>query len=181
MSTTNPKNLKMALMDIGKDLNVTDTISDVFTVFNHTWEMALLGEEESNWRMSHVVMSNKLSVVASFRLPTLAIGIRKIDGVAILDYFSEDWDAISPDTKQELLNMNPYSQKYFCAEHLMKFLADKYPEGIAELWEKWQILEARRTEAIAALKKSSGESSEKEEKKSTTELSPIGGEQSQIS
>ena len=177
MSTTNPKNFKMLLDDIGKELDVTGNISETFSIFNHNWTFALLNEEESNWRMSHVNMGNKLSAVASFRLPTLAMGIRKIDDVPVFDFFTDEWKELPDDTRRELVNMNPYARKYFTAEHLMKFLAERYPEGIAELWEKWQELETRRLEAIATLKKSSGESSESETlDQNTTELSPIGVE-----
>lgn len=175
--STNPKNVKKLLEDIGKELDVTGNISETFMVLGHSWTISLLNEEESNWRMAHVVMSNQLSAVASFRLPTLSIGIRKIDDISIYEYFDEEWKRLSEDKRNELESMNTYSRKYFCAEHLMKFLADRYPEGIAELWEKYQTLEARRTEAIETLKKSSGESSEKEtSEESTTEPSPIGAE-----
>jgi hypothetical protein len=175
MSNT-PKNPKQLLLDIGKDLNITEGISEIFDIFGRKWKMSLLNEEESNWRMAHVVTSSKLSAVTSFRLPTLAIGIREIEGVSVYDFFAEDWDKLTPDSRQELLSMNPYAKKYFCAEHLMQFLSDKYPEGIAELWEHWQQLEKRRNEAIAALKKSSGESSEKTAEPNTTEPSPTGEE-----
>jgi hypothetical protein len=175
--STNPKNVKRLLEDIAKELDVTGNITDTFSVLGHSWTFSLLNEEESNWRMAHVVMSNQLSAVASFRLPTLSIGIRKIDDISVYEYFDEEWQALPADKRSELMNMNTYSRKYFCAEHLMKFLADRYPEGIAELWEKYQTLEARRTEAIVTLKKSSGESSEQETKEeNTTEPSPTGAE-----
>lgn len=173
---TEARNLKQTLLDIGKELDITGAISETFGVFGHKWKMALLNEEESNWRMSHVVMSNKLSAVASFRLPTLAIGIREIDDIPVVDFFAEDWEAMSADVRNELMSMNPYSKKYFVAEHLMQFLAARFPEGVAELWEKWQMLENRRLEAIATLKKSSGESSESTKEAPTTELSPTGVE-----
>jgi hypothetical protein len=159
-----PKNPKQLLLDIGRELDITGKISDTFDVLGHKWEMALLSEEESNWRMAHVVIGSKLSAVSSFRLPTLSIGIRSIDEVSVFDFFEDDWKDLSTDARQELLAMNPYAKKYFCAEHLMQFLADRLPEGIAELWERWQLLEKRRQEAIETLKKSSGESSEEAQK-----------------
>jgi hypothetical protein len=171
------KSPKQILDDIGKELDITGGISDVFNVLNHNWEMALLNEEESNWRMAHVVVSTKLSAVASFRLPTLAIGIRKIDGISIADFFEDDWQVLSEAARQEMLLSNPFTRKYFCAEHLMNFLSQRFPEGVAELWEKWQELEDRRKEAISSLKKSSGESSAEEKSQSTTEPSPIGASQ----
>lgn len=171
------KNPKQILDDIGKELDCTGEISQVFNILGHNWKMSLLNEEESNWRMAHVVVSTKLSAVASFRLPTLAIGIREIDGISIAEFFEDDWKLLPESARQEMLLSNPFTRKYFCAEHLMNFLSQRFPEGVAELWEKWQELEDRRKEAISALKKSLGESSEEEKSQSTTEPSPIGESQ----
>lgn len=177
MSEKPTKNVKQLLLDIGRDLDVTERITDTVTLLGHSWKFTLLNEEESNWRMANVNMATKLSAIASFRLPTLAIGIREIDDISVFEFFAEEWATLPDDFRRELENMNKYARKYFAAEHLMKFLASRFPEGIAELYDKWQVLENRRLEAIATLKKSSGESSEPAQmEKNTTELSPTGEE-----
>lgn len=174
MSPTVP-NPKQILLDLSRELS-GGLLEHVCTVLGRTWKMRLLNEEESNWRNSFVNMGSKLATVSSWRLPTLAIGIREIDGIPVAEFFRDEWNATQA-TRQALAiieGKGEFSMKYFAAEYFMQFLSQAEPTLLEPLYGEWQKLEARREEATGAIKKSSGESSEKDTKSSGTELSPSG-------
>jgi len=175
--STEQKNVnpKQVLMDLAKELD-GETIEHTCNVKGFEFKMRLLNEEESNWRNGYINLGSKLSAVSSWRLPTLAIGIRQINGTPVFEFFREEWDATEESRRalEIVEGKGPYSAKYFTAEHLMKFLADRFPEVISDLWDEWQRMEDRRSNAQDALKKSSGESSDEGIDPSGTELSPSG-------
>jgi hypothetical protein len=173
----NPKKL---LMDLQQELD-GETLEHVCLVHGFQWKMRLLNEEESNWRNGYVNTGTKLSAVTSWRLPTLAIGIRAIgpkDGELLPTsaFFQDEWRATAETraAAEMIEGQGAFSQKYFTAEYLMEWLAGRFPEALEPLYAEWQKLEKRREDAQASVKKSSGESSEEEEKDSGTELSPSG-------
>lgn len=168
------KNIKRLLADIRTDLQGEGCIEDTFVVGGHKFLMRLLTEEETNWRNGNILMANKLVAVTSYRIPTLAIGIREIDDCNVFEFFSEEWDKLDSEVREELNKTSKYTHKYFAAEHLMEYLSEFLPASVEPLWESWQELEKRREEAVQAVKKSSGESSEKDLSPSMTELSPSG-------
>lgn len=168
------KNLKKLLDDVRNDLNGDGCIEDTFEVSGHKVRMRLMNEEEQNWRNGNIIMMNKMSAISSFRLPTLAIGIRSFDDMDVFEFFAEEWDRLDASVREELNKTSKYTHKYFAAEHMMEFLSQWSPEAVNKLWEKWQELESRREEAVAAVKKSSGESSEKVKNPNMTEFSPFG-------
>jgi hypothetical protein len=173
-------NVKSLLTDIGRELD-GDGLEGEISVESLRCKVRLLNEEESNWRYAHVDSSNSVSALTSYRLPTLAIGIRDIfhqkqnRWISVYEFFDEDWKFLPQDTRDALESMNKYAKKYFVAEHLMEWLSQRPPEVLVELVKQWDQLEARRKEAQEALKKSLGEGSEKEESTNSTELSPSGG------
>jgi len=170
-------NPKMILMDLARELD-GETLEHECVVHGHKWTMQALNEEESNWRNGFVNMGTRLSSITSWRLPTLAIGIRAVDDVPVYQFFQDEWSA-NAETRQAMELMDgrgQFSQKYFAAEHLMEFLSGRFPDALEPLWDEWQALEARREDAQAASKKSSGENSEEDEKPSGTESSPSGDE-----
>jgi hypothetical protein len=175
-------NPKLLLMDLQRELD-GDPITHVCCVHNFWWEMKLLNEEESNWRNGYVNTGTKLSAVSSWRLPTLAIGIRRIGSsreelIPVMEFFRDDWESTEElrNAAELIEGKGAFSQKYFAAEYLMSWLAERAPEVLTPLYTEWQELEARREAAQEQVKKSSGESSEEEEKPSGTELSPSGDE-----
>lgn len=172
------KHVKDILTDIGKELD-GDTLEGEISAGGLRFKVRLLTEEESNWRFGHVNTSNNASALSSFRLPTLAIGIREIyhekfgRWVSVYEFFDEDWQKLSEEVQEALMDGNKYSKKYFMAEHLMEWLSQRR-EIMLDLHEQWTGLEKRREEAQKALKKSSGEDSEKGESTNSTEPSPPG-------
>ena len=168
------RKLRQLLDDVRKDLEGDSSIEGEFVIGSHKFFMRLLNEEETNWRNSHILMSTKLAAVSSFRLPTLAIGIRLIDDVPVFEYFASDWESMEKEIREELNKSSRFSHKYFGSEHLMEEMSQYQPETLDLLWEKWQELEKRREEAVAAVKKSYGESSGSETNSNMTELSPLG-------
>jgi len=177
MSEEEVQNPKMILMDLARELD-GETLEHTCMVHNHKWTMRLLNEEESNWRNGFVNMGTRLSAITSWRLPTLAIGIRAIDGVPIFEFFKEQWSTTEELRKalETMEGRGKFSQKYFAAEHLMEFLSSRFPEVLEPLWEEWQKLEERREGAQASIKKSFGENSGEGTKPSGTESSPSGDE-----
>jgi len=166
---------QLLLLDLAKELD-GETLEETFTLFGHQWTISLLSEEESNWRNSFLNTGSTISTMSSWRLPTLAIGIRKIDGISVYQFFSKEWEATEEgrQVRSILEGKGRYSQKYFAAEHLMQFLADRFPDKIEELWLHWATLEKRREEAQDNVKKSSGEASDESTDESGTEPSPSG-------
>jgi len=168
-----PKNLKSSLLDLKKELG-GELLEDTFQVGDHQFTMRLLNEEETSWCYQYVNMGSVVSMGTSMRLPTLSMGIRAIDGISLLEYFSEDWEKLDKDERAALLEANPLSQKYFIAGHMMDFLGDCPPDMITKIWKQWETLVSRRADAQENLKNSSGEDSEKEESESSTESSQPG-------
>jgi hypothetical protein len=176
MSDKKP-DIAVILNDLAKDLDGQKRISDTFHLQGHTWEMQLLNEEEGNWRNAHIVAANKLAMLSSFRLPTLAIAIRRIDGVSVEEFFSQKWDNLDAQDRVDLQNMSKYAKKYFMAEHLMEFLSQRPPDAIEDLFlNGYDVLQKREADAQDTLKKYSGEGSEKEKSGITIESSPTGDE-----
>lgn len=171
---SNPKQL---LNDLARELD-GETLEDIFELAGKKWTIRLLNEEESNWRNGFVNTGSKLAALTSWRLPTLAIGIRAIDGVPIYQFFQEEWNATAEGREALALidGGGRFSQKYHAAEHFMEWLAERFPEKMEDFWEYWQKLENRRTESQESVKKSSGESSETNTEPNGTELSPSGDE-----
>lgn len=151
-SDHNKLNPKQVLFDLAKELD-GNTIEDDFEVFGKIWTLKLLNEEESNWRNANLIVASRLTALSSLRLPTLAMSIRKIDGISVYDFFANEWMELSEDDRKELENMNKYSKKYFVAEKLMEFLSQRIPDAIDLVWEKYQELEKRREESQGFLKK----------------------------
>ena len=174
MSNDNPRKI---LDDLARELD-GDCIEDSFTWRGRTFKIRLLNEEESNWRNGFVNTSSGLSTVTSFRLPTLAMGIREIDGVPVFDFFLSEWENTQKgrDIVRLVEGRGTFSMKYFAAESMMQFLGSRPPEALEEMWKCWKGLEDRREAAQANVKKSSGEDSEKDAKPSTTESSPSGAQ-----
>lgn len=157
--------LKKSLLDFQSEMK-GKLLEDTFSVYDKTWTMKLLNDEEQTWAMSMVNTTNAISTGLSGRLSNLAIGIRAIDGKPVYEYFVEDWEALPKADRDALENMNRYALKYFVAEHLHSVLAPMPPEVITELWESWEKLAERRAEAQAMSKKSSGETSTPESNES---------------
>jgi hypothetical protein len=158
-------NPQRILLDLAKELD-GETVESTVELFNHTWSLSLLNEEESNWRNGYINTGSKLSTISSFRLPTLAIAIRSIDGFPIYEFFAEEWAATEHmrNVKALIDGKGRYTQKYFAAEHLMGWLSSRFADALEPLHAAYEILEKRRMEAQDALKKSSGGSSETETK-----------------
>lgn len=172
------RSVKDILNDIGRELD-GDNLEGELSVRDMKFKARLLTEEESNWRYAHVDPSNTVSAVSSYKLPTLAIGIREVyhkdlgGWVSVFEFFDEDWQKLPELTRTSLLEMNKFSKKYFVAEHFMEWLSQRR-EMVGELYNQWEQLEQRRKESQEALKKSSGEDSEMEKSESSTESSPDG-------
>ena len=141
-----------------------------------TWTMRLLNEDEITWSFSKTGMDlkNLISMGISFRLPTLAIGIRRMNETSILEVFQEDWDLLTETEQENLMNSPGASLDKLGAEFLLDYLKKQPSEFVNELWVHWQSLEARRKEGQQALKKSSGESGDLEEKTSSPDSTPTG-------
>jgi len=168
---------KKMLLDLARELD-GETIEDTFLWMGREWTIRLLTEEESNWRNSFINTGSRISTVSSWRLPTLSIGIRAINGIPVFEFFREEWESTEEGRQivQLVDGRGRYNQKYFAAEYLMQYLAERPPERLEEMWGFWESLEQRREDAQDAAKKSSGEGSEEGEKPTGTESSPSGDE-----
>lgn len=174
--TTDPRsaeNLKGLLLDLAKEAD-GGVLDSVFEVNKFTFKLRLPSEEEMNWCYRFMNPANTVTVATSMRLPILAIAIREINGLSIEEFFASEWEGLSATEKSFYENANKFSKKYFAAEHLMQFLGQRPPAFIQSLWANYEELSKRRKIAGDEIKNSSGEGSEKAEKKSLTEPSLIG-------
>ena len=142
MSTDNPKRI---LDDLARELD-GDCLEEEFTWKGLKIKVRLLNEEESNWRNGFVNMGSGLATITSWRLPTLAIGIREIGGLPVFDFFRGEWE--QTEEGRNVLRLvegrGTHSMKYFSAEHLMQYLGSRPPEALEDLWKYWKMLEDRR-------------------------------------
>lgn len=174
------RSVKDILNDIGRELD-GDTLEGELVSSGFRFKARLLTEEESNWRFTYVDSTNTVSALNSYKLPTLAIGIREVyhdklgRWVSVYEFFDEDWQKLPKELRDSLMSGNKYSKKYFIAENFMEWLSQRRErELIPELYTQWEKLEERRREAQDELKKLSGEGSEKEKSETLTDPSPDG-------
>jgi hypothetical protein len=172
-----PINPKRLLNDLAKELD-GETMESTFLFKGHEFTISLLNEEETNWRNGFVNTGTSLSTLSSWRLPTLAIGIRYIDGVSVYEFFADQWNETEEGRQVRALieGRGRFSRKYFVAEHMMEWLAERDTEVMEEMWDHWLELEKRREEAQESIKKSSGEASDTDTRENGTEASPSGDE-----
>lgn len=157
--------LKSILTDLSSELQGT-LLEETFTVRGRKFTLRLLNAEENMWRNARIDISSQFSALSSWKLPTLAIGLRAIGGIPVEEGWGEDWLNVDADSRQVLESANKFARKYFTADYLMQFLSQLPNDFIEELVECWENLSARSKEAQDALKKSSGENSVKGKKKS---------------
>lgn len=153
------KSLKQSLLDFQTEMKGL-LLEDAFLLHGKMWTLKLLNEEEQTWATSMLNMTTTMSAYMSTRLAALAIGIRKIDGAEIYDYFQEDWYKLDEADRRALESENRFARKYFVAEHMHQFLAEMPSELINDLWSAWTELEGRRQKSQDMSKKSSGETSQ---------------------
>ncbi len=145
-------------------------ISGTFEVQGHNYEMQLLDGGEGDWRDKYVSLNGlslekgsiNMALLSAVKKPTLAIGIRAIDGESVETLFESDWVALEGATKTALLAESVNAKTLFIAGRLLDFLINCPGDVIEELWSSWVKLEKRRDEAKGELKKSSGENEKKE-------------------
>jgi hypothetical protein len=161
-ATTDVKNAKRSAA-----LSVLDDLADeldkgflegTFPIRGIQWTMRLLQDHERNWANGYLKATSLQSMVTSVRAPTLAIGIRKINGLDVEAFFIQTWEeqakVLSAVEKQILAATNPYVKQYYFAEQLFAWLSIRPPTFVQELWDKWMELENRRDEAEKAMGKS---------------------------
>jgi hypothetical protein len=121
--------------------------------------MRLLQDHERNWANGFIRNTSLNAMLTSIRAPTLAIGIREIDGVPVPVFFQQQWEAESAEletlARQMLESSNPYVKQYWFAERLFQWLSLRPPKFVEELWAKWTELEGRRDKAEDGMGKSS--------------------------
>jgi len=164
---------KQLLTDLLNEME-SKCISDTFEVEGHKYEMRLLDGAETDWRNKYVTLSGisiekasiNLSIINAVKKPTLAVGIRSIDGGLIESLFEHEWDELKDEVKISLLADGEDAKKWFIAERFLKFIQAWADDTIEDLWKEWDKITTRRKEVKEELKKSSGES-EKEENSAT--------------
>jgi len=163
------------LSNLQKEL-AGDFLQENVKVRGRTYTMRLLTEKENGWTFRFFKAGNELSLAIAVRSAQLAIGIRAIDGVSLIDCTQSRLNALSIPERNDLSDRNDGNPDFVASELFMQFIMDLSPEYVGELHETWTKLQLKQQEAQEALKKSSGEDSETVEKKNSTEPSPDGEE-----
>jgi len=165
------------LSNLQKELS-GDFLQETVEVRGRKFTMRLLSEKENGWTFRFFKAGNELSLAITVRSAQLAMGIRAIDGVSLIDCTKAQLNALTIIERNTLFEKNDGNPDFVASELFMKFLLDMPPEYVGELHEHWTQLQMKQQEAQEALKKSSGEGSETVESKSLTEPSPVGEESS---
>jgi hypothetical protein len=176
---------KRLLMDLETQL-AGSFLSETFEVQGFKFDMRTLDEGEFSWSMSKVSgdsIENAVALAMEVRLPTLAIGIRSINGNSIISMYEDEWKSIPQEMRDRYILRyldEMEAKKFFSAEMFISWLSKQPPNFIKSLYNDcWLVLANREKESQGELKNSSGESSEMVEKSDSTELSR-SGEQLQI-
>lgn len=134
-------------------------VEDTFEVAGHTWTMRTLQDHERAWASGFIRTQSMNSMLSSMRAPTLAAGIRSVDGKPVAEFFKDAWEKEATDmgeaVRKVMESQNPYILQYWFAEQLYVWLSKRPPSFVEKLWEKWLLLEKRREEAEVAMGKSS--------------------------
>ena len=168
------RKLQQLLKNSAKALD-SGQVEKVFVVHGLKWKMRILNDAESNWANKYIIPGSILSITSSQKAPTLAIGIRAIGDIDTLDeelapireFFKEEWETLTKDSP--IVRTHPDAEKHYMAEELFRFLSERGPKYVDELWDKWLQLEKEHDETTENLKNSSGEEA-KESKDSTDSL-----------
>lgn len=161
------------LSNLQKEL-AGDFLQEEVEIRGHKYLMRLLNEKENSWTFRFFKAGNELSLAVAVRSAQLAVGIRSIDGVDLKDCVKNKFEALTEDERVALFKRNEDEEHLASAELFVEFLVAQPPDFIGELHDAWSTLQRKHEESRGALKKSSGESSEKEESQNSTEVSPDG-------
>ncbi|MDC1300030.1 hypothetical protein N8Z24_00830 [bacterium] len=161
------------LSNLQKELS-GDFLQKEVEVRGHKYVLRLLTEQENSWTFRFFKSGNELSLAVAVRSAQLAVGIRSIDGTPLIDCVKKKLDALTEPERNALFLRNENSEHLVAAELFVEFLTSQSPSFIGELHDVWAKLQKEHGEAQVALKKLSGEDSETEEKKVSTESSPAG-------
>jgi len=136
-------------------------LEETYTVKGVEWTIRLLNDHERNWANGYLRNASLTSMATSLRSPTLAIAIRKINGLSVEAFFTQKWQeretALSEVEKAILAATNQFVKQYFFAETLFKWLSERPPQFVQELWSKYTALDDRREAAESAMGKSLGQ------------------------
>jgi len=142
------KEVKEALgtpLDALKDMLVNGEITKDVKYNGHTYTFASLTEEEEVWRDKFVSLETPLVLASSRRAPTLAISLRKMDGIYVEDIFAESLDASDEGNK-----------KYVVADKLFReYFKEMKREHVTELYKLYEsAIEGTVAGAVAEVKNS---------------------------
>jgi hypothetical protein len=131
-------------LDALKDMLVNGEITKDVKYKGHTYTFASLNEEEEVWRDKFVSLDTPLVLASSTRAPTLAIALRKLDGVYVEDVFDS------------LELPNDATKKYIVADKLfMDYFKKMKREHITELYKLYEAeIVATVAGAVAEVKNS---------------------------
>ena len=163
---------KRLLLDLEQELKGL-LLEDTFEVLGHKYTLRLLTEEETIWTYGYLNPKSTVSIAVAARLASLSVGLRAVDGYPVSEVFAGEYEALSPAEKDNLHAEHRDPQLVYAAL-VMGWLKRQPDVFLNELHDAWQTLETRRLEAQGEAKNSSGEDSEKDEKKSSTESSQAG-------
>lgn len=148
-------------------------LEETFTIYNREYTMRLLSEEETIWTYGFLNPKNTVSIAVAARLANISIGLRAIEGIPVEEVFKSMWEGLDEEQQDALLKEHSEPQMVY-AQLVMDWLRKQPSSFMNELHGAWQGLEERREKSQSELKNSSGEDSEKAEKKSLTESSQSG-------
>lgn len=144
MALENSKRHKI-LNDLKQEIS-RGFITEEVTVLGRVFKLKTLNEEEEAWSDQFLQPATAYSILASARVPKLALSIVSIDGLAPDQLFEypDNWSF----EEKEGHEKNAVRKLYWLRTEMMKFLADLDRSTILELWSAYSKLDQRRAEVI---------------------------------
>lgn len=151
-------NLPQLLQDLAAEVD-QGFIEDTFEINGHRYLMRLLSDGETSWKNRYIdAFASALAMISQRKAPTLAVGIRAINGIKVTDIFkptaNEDSSEEAKKEVKDWEQMGELKRQFAAAEKLVDYLSKRPAEFTTGLYDKWQELEKRRDEVMTNLKKS---------------------------
>ena len=114
---------------------------DTIELFDHSWRIRTLNEEQSVWKDKHIQLSFQTSFLSAARVPTLSIAIKEIDGRQITDIFGDVYTDADSLPEDMLTDGFARTLEGVSAENLRQFLLKQPSQVIDSLFLAYKKLE----------------------------------------
>jgi hypothetical protein len=152
-------NPKQILKDLETELQ-GKLLEEVFEVNGAQFKIKLLNDYEMCWVTGFIKdfdESDAVALATSSRSAIVAISVKEINEMPIIDMYNEDWEALPSSDRRKLVAKNgseEIAKQVFSASLFKKFVDQQTPEFVGKLFSCWNELSSRQTQAQEEIKNS---------------------------